>query len=130
MKKIILILMLTIFGFSYSNDKTYNIKTNYSVENINSFSIVNRNASIEVLPTDSKEITLSITTNVKLKIEKQINSKELEVKVLPPRSIFPFSFFSKNKTSIIVEIPKDVIEKLSILSKNGSITVSDLILDL
>ena len=128
MKKIILILMLTVFGFSYSNDKTYNITKNYSVENINSFSLINRNASIKVLPTDSKEISLSITSNIKLEIKKQINSQELKVSVLPPHHIF--TFFSKNEyTTITVSIPKNLKKELYILSRNGSITASDLILN-
>lgn len=128
MKKIILILMLTVFGFSYSNDKAYNVTRVYNVKNINSFSLNTKNANIKFLPTDSKELTLSITSNVKLEIEKQIHSQELEVTVLPPRHIF--SFFSKSEDiSIIVKVPKIFNKKLSIKSSNGSIDASDLALN-
>jgi len=127
-KKIILILMLTVFGFSYSNNKTYNMTRTYNVENINSFSLISRNASIEVLPTDSKELTLSITSNIKLEIEKQINSQELEVSVLPPHHIL--TFFSKSEdTSIVVKVPRFFNKKLSLKSSNGSINASDLVLE-
>ncbi|MGB6128543.1 MAG: DUF4097 family beta strand repeat-containing protein, partial [Psychrilyobacter sp.] len=62
--------------------------------------------------------------------EKQIKSKELEISVLPPRSILPFSFFSKDEdTSIVVKVPKTFNKKLSVSSRNGSITASDLILN-
>lgn len=128
MKKIILILMLTVFGFSYSNDKTYKVTRAYNLENINSFSLNTKNADIKVLPGDSKELTLSITSNVKLNIENQIHSQELEVSVLPPRNIFPF--FSKNEnTSIVIEVPENFNKKLSLKSSNGSIGASDLVLD-
>ncbi|WP_028855191.1 DUF4097 family beta strand repeat-containing protein [Psychrilyobacter atlanticus] len=128
MKKIILILMLTVFGFSYSNDKTYKLTRAYNIEDINSFSLNSKNANIKVLPGDSKELTLSVTSNVKLEIEKQIHSQELEVAVLAPRHIF--SFFSKSEDiSIVVKVPKNFNKKLSIKSSNGSINASDLALD-
>ena len=136
MKNIILILMLTVFGFSCTSLKTndFNIKKNYSLENVNSLSISTKYAQVEVLSTDSKDVILEVTSSKEVKFISKNQSDTLYLTVLSSKvnstSFLGRLFGYDIETSIIVKIPKDFNKDLDLNALNRNISISNLTLNL
>lgn len=133
MKRIILVLSLVlgVFSFSYSKETNQRIEKQYSLENIKNFKVFSKNADIKVVPTDSKEVTMVVTTkNRKVVIKKEVKDGELVVSVTPVKKT-SFSFSFKNGgVNILLNIPKNYNDKLYLASKNGDIKVNNLNIEL
>lgn len=127
MKKLILLIMVTLVGTAYSatTSDSNNQILKYNIENIEKISLDINNASIKVIPTDSSEIVLNIKTNKKINVTKEGSKNKIDIKVTTPKK-FLFFNFSSNKISVVLEVPRNYHGELNVETSNAPINIADL----
>ena len=134
MKKLILILMIAIFGMSYSNGKTVEIVKSYNLNSTTKISLEAKNATIKVIPTETNKVIIKVQTNEELSLIDHLSNNKIVINIVTPKnSIFSSIFKSKDKkksknknTFITLEVPQNYHGELNLLSTNGKISASKL----